>query len=176
MGSLTIDDLDAARAAGTSGYDAAMRSAPGKLLLIVAVVLLAGCSLGLSSRPPASFARMLEEEGVGFTVANPEPGVMDPAVVVRELSDRPWPTVEIGGPRHPFVGTKATPPIFGLLRCAVPPPALCSTFDLAAGGATKGYYLVFYPEWIGPGGDPAWALVDANLGVRGGVTFYDPRQ
>ena len=107
---------------------------PTQRLLTVAVVLLAGCSLGLSNSLPPSFVTMLEEEGVTFTVAEPEPGVVDPAVVVRELSDRPGVSIEIGGlsRRHPFVQTQAATPIFGLLRCTTP-GALCVTFDLRSG-------------------------------------------
>lgn len=59
---------------------------------------------------------------------------------------------------------------------AAPPGSQCSTFDLVA-GTTRGYYLVLYPDWVGPGGDMAWALVDAHLGAGAGqsIISHDPR-
>jgi hypothetical protein len=149
------------------------------VLLGAMLVLLAGCSRGLSNSLPPSFTTMLEGESVTFTAAAPESGMVDPVEVVSELSDRPGVSIEIDGlsRRHPFVQTLAASPIFGLLRCTAPPGTRCATFDLVAGSA-KGAYLGLYPGWLGAGGDVAWALVDAHLGVNHGhsIRSHDPRQ
>jgi hypothetical protein len=151
-----------------------MRSA---LLLMTVITLLGGCALGMSRRMPRSVDAELIADSVTFTVAAPPSGVLDPARVVRELHDRPVRSNEGEFTRRiPFAKTQAAAPIFGLLTCVGPPGSLCSTFQLES-GASRGYYLVLYPDWVGPDGDVAWALVDAHLGAGPGqsITSHDPR-
>ena len=145
------------------------------LLMAVIIALLGGCA-GLSRPLPRSFDAMLAGDAVTFTVAAPPFGVLDPAEVVRELHDRPVRSHEGEFETFiPFAKTQAAAPIFGLLTYVGPPGSMVSTFELES-GASRGYYLVLYPDWVGPDGDVAWALVDAHLGAGPGqpITSYNP--
>jgi hypothetical protein len=139
---------------------------PSLLLVVVAASLLAGCSLGLrpTATLPASFGDELRTQGWTFTASSAAAPAA--AAVVADLGR----IGRSGGAA--YLATRAVP-VAGVLTCAktdgcAPGPAG------RAGERARSVWLILYPEWVGPGGDIAWVIVDAIDGLDQGFQDHDP--
>jgi hypothetical protein len=112
----------------------------------------------LDGRPP-SFAAFLRRNGMEFTRGVPPPGAPSSGEVA-----------EIAVRDGPFPASAINPPVYGVLSC----PVACSGAVLSTRGEEIGSWFVSYPGTEYGGGDIAWVLVDAAMGVRVVSTIDNP--
>jgi len=128
---------------------------PSRLLVVVAIALLGGCSYGLKpagSTLPTAFATYLKDAGMTFTAAMPGPGVMSADGVVAAVQ------ATYGAER--LSGLKAVP-VFGVLSCIE--DGSCSPGPGALPGMNeRTVWVLFYPDLAG------WIIIDALTGLESG--------
>ena len=139
-------------------YDAAMRVARWRWVLVLMMVLIAGCVPSAMRGLPASFEDDLREGGWTFAPATPGPDAMPSGAVVGEMR------------QHSLYGAwveSRAIPIYGFLGCTlVACPASGGPSGGPWGNAPGTVWLILYPDSAVPGGEIAWVLVD-------GVAGYD---
>ena len=95
-----------------------MRSLRWGLLLVAAIVLLAGCRFDAPMPSlPASFTEQMRDWGLAFEATSPTAGLVDPDLVDNMITsdDLVMQLAETGASR--FVRSRAVP-IFGVMRCS----------------------------------------------------------
>ena len=130
-----------------------MRVARWRWLLVLMVVVVAGCLPSTTQGLPASFADDLREGGWTFTPATPGPDAMSSGAVVAQLRGRTM--------YADFFMSRAIT-VFGVLGCDG--PGGCQAPRPPWGDQAGTVWLVLYPDSAIPGGDIGWALVDGEAG------------
>jgi hypothetical protein len=130
------------------GYDAAMRVARWRWMLVPMVIVVAGC---LPQPPPALPPSFLSQysgaSGPTFTVQTPPIGetgqdIVGPLWALRARDNSPM-----------FRGRAI--PVFGVIDCHGVPDC-----TWAGGGPAQTVWVVLYPDCTDAAGDFGWALVD----------------
>jgi hypothetical protein len=134
--------------------------------MLVLAVVIAGCLPSATPDWPASFTEHYGGADRGqstFTTQAPPIGQTGQDVVGALR----------GAPSTPMFLTRAVP-VFGVIDCAGIPDCQPGPGGFQ-GGPARAVWVVLYPDWVGPGGDAGWALVDAVAGVDAGYEYTDPR-
>jgi hypothetical protein len=143
-----------------------MRDARSHLLL-VPIVLVAGCLPSATPALPASFADRLQESGWAFEMGQqPTPDVISAADLVVQLDG-------IGPDLTPMLRTRADP-VFGTLSCTgVVEPCVPGPYA-NLGDGPRPVWVVVYPDHAGTDGDVGWVMIDAVGRLSGGYFVHDP--
>ncbi len=157
---MTTDDLEAAWAAvhdappevaRLAGYDAAMRVARWRWVLVLMVVLIAGCLPQSTPDLPAEIHRAFEAQGMTFQASAPAADAMTAGVALRLIREHR---------ARPFLGQEPLgPAIYGL--------ASCVDADRCARGPSIGVWLIRFPGQqpnVAPPKPDEWIVVNAVTG------------
>jgi hypothetical protein len=139
------------------------------LVLVLMVVVAAGCLPSTSRELPPSLAAQFRDSRWTFTPGSPGPEVMPAVQVVAELRAE-------GGGQATFLRTRAVP-VYGLITCA--PDLHCNISGTRRGGGERAHdvWLVLYPDTATASGDVAYAWVQDPIAgpFKGGFSTYNPR-